>query len=372
MELAIRYPSKKIQSLEKMKKTITYILLITLFFGCQKTIEFNNPAIQANFEGQSWQAIVLSATVKDGGLVVKGTRGFETLLLFTTRTDVGEYPLGGNNLDEARYISADGTMYSTLNAPDPSVQVFPSDGLIEILEFNTVENTVTGAFRFNAFTEDGLNTVNFIDGVFFEISLGGNIEESIGSLTCTDATTAVTTLETQISVGTPSVMLCTDYLAALQAQILSCGDADGSIQNIIDNLDCGDNDGDGVPNQFEDTNMDGILGNDDTDMDGIPNFMDSDDDGDGILTADEIGDTDADGIPNYLDQDDDGDGILSIFEGASMAQNTDGDTFLDYLDIDDDNDGALTADENADPNGDGNPDDAIDTDMNGTPDYLQV
>jgi hypothetical protein len=49
---------------------------------------------------------------------------------------------------------------------------------------------------------------------------------------------------------------------------------------------------------------------------------------------------------------------------------TDGDGTPDYLDDDDDGDGILTADEGADPNGDGDPSDAVDTDGDGTPDYL--
>ena len=37
---------------------------------------------------------------------------------------------------------------------------------------------------------------------------------------------------------------------------------------------------------------------------------------------------------------------------------------------DDDGDGILTINENADPNGDGDPADALDTDLDGIPDYL--
>ncbi|MCU4188686.1 gliding motility-associated C-terminal domain-containing protein, partial [Flavobacterium sp. HXWNR29] len=54
------------------------------------------------------------------------------------------------------------------------------------------------------------------------------------------------------------------------------------------------------------------------------------------------------------------------------AQDTDGDGTPDYLDVDDDGDGIPTADENPDPNGDGDPSDAQDTDGDGTPDYLDV
>lgn len=83
--------------------------------------------------------------------------------------------------------------------------------------------------------------------------------------------------------------------------------------------------------------------------------------------------------------DHDDDGILSIFEdidgdldvtSPGMADNTDGDvginniTLFNYLDADDDNDGIPTRDENADPNGDGNPEDALDSDGDGIPDYL--
>jgi hypothetical protein len=141
---------------------------------------------------------------------------------------------------------------------------------------------------------------------------------------------------------------CAQFILYLQEQIEICGDADGSIQLQIDNLDCGDADGDGVPDAYEDFNSNGDLEDDDTDNDGIPNYLDNDDDGDGILTQYEA--KDADGNP--IDTDGDGD--------------------VDYLDNDDDGDTILTINENADPNGDGNPDDAVDTDGDGVPDYLQA
>ncbi|WP_298754395.1 DUF6252 family protein [uncultured Psychroserpens sp.] len=166
---------------------------------------------------------------------------------------------------------------------------------------------------------------------------------------------------------------CENYRTFLEEQIEFCGDTDGSIQAIIDGLDCNDDDSDGVPNNFEDFDGDGDLTNDDTDGDGIPNYMDDDDDGDGVLTIDEAkdadgnpADTDGDTDVDYLDNDDDGDGIFTQFETGD----TDGDGTADYLDNDDDGDGTLTADENADPNMDGDPADAVDTDADTIPDYL--
>jgi FKBP-type peptidyl-prolyl cis-trans isomerase len=79
--------------------------------------------------------------------------------------------------------------------------------------------------------------------------------------------------------------------------------------------------------------------------------------------------------------DHDGDGILSKFEdlngdgnlrSANFADDTDRDGRFNYLEVDDDNDGILTKNENADPNGDGNPSDAKDTDGDGIPDYLDA
>ncbi|MGB3591499.1 MAG: peptidylprolyl isomerase [Nonlabens sp.] len=78
--------------------------------------------------------------------------------------------------------------------------------------------------------------------------------------------------------------------------------------------------------------------------------------------------------------DHDNDGILSIYEDlngdrivtTTGLDDSDNDRIFNFRDADDDNDGIPTIEENADPNGDGNPDDAIDTDGDGIPDYLDA
>ncbi|SEA72893.1 Outer membrane protein OmpA [Thiothrix caldifontis] len=96
-------------------------------------------------------------------------------------------------------------------------------------------------------------------------------------------------------------------------------------------------------------------------------------------TSDDTTDTDGDGIPDAKEktlgldpnkEDSDGDGISDFIELARDPQDTDGDSKIDALDDDDDGDGVLTATENADPNGDGNVDDAADTNSNQLADYL--
>lgn len=74
-----------------------------------------------------------------------------------------------------------------------------------------------------------------------------------------------------------------------------------------------DHDFDGIPSFMEDLNGNFDINDDDTDGDRFPNFVDTNDDGDSVLTINEITinpdgtitftDCDADGIPDYLDKD---------------------------------------------------------------------
>jgi hypothetical protein len=182
--------------------------------------------------------------------------------------------------------------------------------------------------------------------------IDGDIQAMIDALgdcqfTCAQATDNRAEAQSQYNAATIGNYneKCAQYLLYLQEQIEFCGDDDGTKQADIDDLDCGDDDGDGVPNVFEDFNNNDNLDDDDTDLDGIPNYLDDDDDGDGVPTAMEA--MDMDGNP----------------------ADTDGDGDVDYLDNDDDGDGILTADEDANMDGDPTNDD---TDGDGTPDYLQA
>ncbi len=165
-------------------------------------------------------------------------------------------------------------------------------------------------------------------------------------------------------------------------------DADGDL--IPDYLDPddntvgqhgGDSDSDGLRDAFE------YGANRDSDGDRRPDYLDNDDDNDGLLTVLENGDPDGNGNPNdaldsdqdntpdYLDADSDNDGL---FDGAEYDVNqdtfgpddSDGDGKPNYRDVDDDNDGVPTLQEGADPNGDGNPSDALNYDGDALPNYL--
>jgi hypothetical protein len=95
----------------------------------------------------------------------------------------------------------------------------------------------------------------------------------------------------------------------------------------------------------------------------------TDADGDGLLSSRECA------IGSDPENDDtDGDGVNDGFEATpgGPTTNTDGDGLSNVIDPDDDGDGVLTKDEAPDPNGNGNPNDAVDTDMGGGPDYLDT
>jgi len=57
---------------------------------------------------------------------------------------------------------------------------------------------------------------------------------------CTSATNAAATAQMAFENATPDneIDLCNEYSLALQSQIAICGDADGSLQNILDGLSC--------------------------------------------------------------------------------------------------------------------------------------
>ncbi|WP_179021716.1 DUF6252 family protein [Winogradskyella forsetii] len=411
-----------------MKKLILLSLVFLTVFSCGDEVQFNSPAFQGTLNNQPWRAQAFSASIDDSGfLTITGINNAQTLELFLPTAAVGEYYLGSVESMEARFTGADGTVYST-NNPNGTDPDYGDYGVIRLDEI--LDNTFTGTFRFNAYSASGAE-VNFTGatnegtvenpiygGIFYKVPLfsgtipanpiacedvemladealvayqatfspnlefinrtdyeaacsnyiaalntqrsycgdvDGVIQTTIDNLNacafpCEYATDNAIEAESQLTNATIGNYneKCAQYLLYLQEQIQICGDEDGSIQMEIDALDCADDDNDGVPNVFEDFNGDGDKTNDDTDGDGIANYLDNDDDGDGILTQYEA--VDEDGNP----------------------ADTDGDMDVDYLDNDDDGDGILTINENADPNGDGNPDDAVDTDGDGVPDYLQA
>ena len=159
------------------KSTVIVFAFIVMCFGCSDTIEFNNPAFQANREGVTWKADFFAADIDFGKFLFEGRDGVEVLQLIPSDDRRGTYILGPDSESVAIFRDAIGTVFSTANLPDPSITLFPPDGEIVVQSLdNSDPMRVTGTFRFTAFSEDGLQSVTFIDGVFFRISLSGGLE----------------------------------------------------------------------------------------------------------------------------------------------------------------------------------------------------
>lgn len=340
-----------------MKKIYVLLLAVLSMVGCQDDVEFNSPAVQGRFDGEYWKAVSMSGDYDGSGrVVITATSRYETLTIKVNAVTQGQtYILGGEsgtNYRVAQVETTNGDIFSTNYLNDGETYMYPPDGEVTITRWNPDLREISGEFWFNAYNETGDTTVNFSEGVFFDIVLpyvsGGDI------MSCDEAVTASATAMQAYQAASPTdanyVVVCNNYKEALMDQQVACGDDTGVLQGMIDALTCegSDEDGDGIIDVDEDINGDGDLTNDDTDGDGTPNYLDVDDDGDSIYTMYEI----EDALGDPLDSDEDG--------------------ILDYLDNDDDNDTILTADENPDPNGDGNPDDAQDADSDGIPDYLDA
>ena len=410
---------------QTMKKIIVLILVSFAFFGCGEELEFNTPSFQANKDGNLWEASSYFATVDANGVItVTGTDGLETVTLVAFPQDSFVCTSNDNsvfaseqgncfdvytntNYSFATLTDINNTLWSTNNVPDQSVQIYTGDGEINIREANLETGLISGKFHFTAFNTSGLSSININEGFFYNVPF--TTGDTVTYFTCVDAQEATaaalvafnnvstldaaayelacnnytSALQVQMDLcGDPNgdiqeildqlnanncqitcdqaldnsqvglnayvaanmsnyVEMCNNYTQYLTLQIQFCGDTDGSIQATIDSLDCNDDDADGVPNVFEDLNNDGDYTNDDTDGDLNPDYLDEDDDDDLVTTATEL-----------------------VFDVNGNPIDTDGDGIPDYLDEDDDGDGILTINETGDTDSDGIPD-YLDSDDDG-------
>ena len=228
-----------------MKKiTILLVVLLTVT-ACSEDLVFNNPAFIGYNDGELWEATTYRANVDgSGNLTITGIRGLETIILKTNDTAETLYLLG-NTTSSATYENEFGDFYSTNNVPDPDLQVYPADGKINISEFNIIERTVSGTFAFNVYDSSGTQTENFNKGYFYNVPILsiGTVVSIDPLVACQNATAVALTTQTNyeaVDIMSPDYpQVCNFYKTALENKKQQCGDADGSIQDLIDDLgDC--------------------------------------------------------------------------------------------------------------------------------------
>lgn len=159
-----------------MKKTTIILLAFLSVFNCVDNVEFNSPAIQGDKDGDLWRAQSYAADIDFGGFLIEGGNNSGTLQLVTVADTRGTFEVGGQSGNVAIFKDFDGTVYSTANAPDPSLSLYPAEGEIIIEDIiNSDPKTIIGTFWFHAYTADGLRTLNFNKGVFYNVPLLGGL-----------------------------------------------------------------------------------------------------------------------------------------------------------------------------------------------------
>jgi hypothetical protein len=153
-----------------MKIVAKFFIIVITLTSCANEVEFNTPSFQGNRDYGLWKAEFMSASIDDNGfLTISAGRNMEKVYLKIPSAAMGIYNFGDVDSMEARYIDADGMIYSTNNRPDPSVSIYPEIGFLNLEQ---IDNTnVTGNFEFLAFDESGLNAIGFNVGKFFRVPL---------------------------------------------------------------------------------------------------------------------------------------------------------------------------------------------------------
>lgn len=153
-----------------MKIVAKFFIIVITLTSCANEVEFNSPSFQGNREYGLWKAEFMSASItENGSLTISAGRNTEKVILSIPSATTGIYSFGDVNSMEARYIDADGAIYSTNNRPDPSVSIYPEIGFLNLEQ---IDNTnFTGTFEFLAFDTSGLNAIGFNVGKFFRVPL---------------------------------------------------------------------------------------------------------------------------------------------------------------------------------------------------------
>jgi hypothetical protein len=152
-----------------MKKQFLYLFLFIAFVSCTDEVKFNNPSFEGQKDNVFWRAVDSRATLAaNGSLTIEAYTRNEVVTLKTTSTIPQTYFLGTSTSKTATYVLKDTNGTITF-----STGIGFGDGQIVIEEYDAVNKTVTGTFKFNA---ENINnnplvgpTLNFQYGHFYKI-----------------------------------------------------------------------------------------------------------------------------------------------------------------------------------------------------------
>jgi hypothetical protein len=160
-----------------MKKFLLLTSFTLTLLSCTNDLVFNDHAVQATKDNVYWKASEMGISLnEDGTMTLVASLNDQLLTFHLSGTEPGVYGLGEDSDNRVLYTDADLIQYSTLNN---------GDGEVVIERYNPIEQTYTGSFRFNAFSDSG-DIVNFHQGTLYRVPLVNEIvEEGLGELRAT-------------------------------------------------------------------------------------------------------------------------------------------------------------------------------------------
>lgn len=153
-----------------MRTFMLFLFAAFALIGCED-VETNSPAMQVSLNDELYKAVDARAEINENGtLVIQGITDLETLTLTLSGSSEGVYTLGGEGTNRAVFEDFLGSVYTTRPFGDGEV----------VLE-NSIDNTLSGTFRFNAY-RFGLDTLNARGGVFYKVPIiTGSTEDPIAT-----------------------------------------------------------------------------------------------------------------------------------------------------------------------------------------------
>lgn len=151
-----------------MQKIVFLLIVLITLTSCGNDVQFNSPALQANKNYELWRASYYDAVLADSGkLTISAGNNKEKMTFVLSTLQQGTYSLSDMSLSKIDFVDFENVSYSTSNTPNPESYAYPEIGKITITKIDG--NTITGTFRFIAFTADGMNSVGFNEGIFHEL-----------------------------------------------------------------------------------------------------------------------------------------------------------------------------------------------------------
>ena len=146
-------------------------MLLICLSSCQEDVRFNNPSFQGLKDNVFWRAIQSQATIDaNGAVVVKAYTSNEVVTLKMTSTTAQVYPIGTSDSKTATYVLTDASGTLTFTSGTGI-----GNGQIVITEYDAVNNTISGTFKFNLENVNnnplGGTTLNFQQGVFYKVPI---------------------------------------------------------------------------------------------------------------------------------------------------------------------------------------------------------